>query len=70
MKVATKEWGVAEKNSRLSWESKPFRPDKNLILKPLSQRVDSLTQRLNIYMYLQAMRNLPMQITEGTIAMP
>ena len=32
MKAATKEWSIAEKIFRLSWESNPVLPDKNPML--------------------------------------
>ena len=32
MNVVTKEWNIAEKISRLSWDWNPVLPDKNLML--------------------------------------
>ena len=56
MKVVTKKWSIAEKNSRLTWDLKQVCPDKNPMLW-------HSFQRLNIN--LQSMCNLPRQIIKG-----
>ena len=57
------------KNSRLSWDSNPVCLDK--IQCPYHWAKASTLwhscKRLNIYEYLQAMRNLPRQIIEGRV---